>query len=62
MRKKDAIRHFGSSAALARALGISRQSIHDWDDEVPEGRQWQLEVVTNGALMAKRKKPERRVS
>ena len=62
MRIKDAIRHFGSSAALARALGISRQSIHDWDDVVPEGRQWQLEVVTNGALRAKRPKAERRVS
>lgn len=54
MRTKTAIKHFGSAAELARHLGISRQSIHDWGDEVPEGRQYQLEILTNGALRAKR--------
>lgn len=54
MRTKQAIKHFGSAAQLARKLGISRQSINDWGDEVPEGRQYQLEILTNGALRAKR--------
>jgi DNA-binding transcriptional regulator YdaS (Cro superfamily) len=54
MRTKQAIKHFGSAAALARKLGISRQSVHDWGDEVPEGRAYQLEVLTNGALRAPR--------
>lgn len=61
MRKDDAIKYFGNAAALARALGISRQSVHDWDDEVPEGRAYQLEVLTNGALKAPRP-DERRAS
>ena len=54
MRTKDAIKRFGSAAALARALGISRQSINDWGTTVPEGRAYQLEVLTNGALKAPR--------
>jgi DNA-binding transcriptional regulator YdaS (Cro superfamily) len=54
VRTKTAIRKFGSAAALARALGIKRQSVHDWGDEVPEGRAYQLEVLTNGELKAPR--------
>lgn len=54
MRTKDAIEHFGTAAALARALGISRQSVHDWGDIVPEGRAYQIEVLTVGALKAPR--------
>jgi hypothetical protein len=54
MRKRDAIKHFGSAAALAKALGISRQSVHEWPDEVPEGRAYQIEVLTAGALKAPR--------
>jgi transcriptional repressor of cell division inhibition gene dicB len=54
MRKKAVIKKFGSAAALARALGITRQSVHDWPDEIPEGRQYQLEILTNGELKAQR--------
>lgn len=54
MRTKTAIRYFGTAAELARRLGISRQSVHDWQGKVPEGRQYQLEILTNGALRAKR--------
>jgi DNA-binding transcriptional regulator YdaS (Cro superfamily) len=54
MRTEDAIKHFGSAAALARALGISRQSVHDWGACVPEGRAYQIEVLTSGALKAQR--------
>jgi hypothetical protein len=48
----DAIAFFGTKAAIAKALGISKQAINEWDDVVPEGRAYQLEVVTNGALKA----------
>jgi DNA-binding transcriptional regulator YdaS (Cro superfamily) len=54
MRTEDAIQHFGSAAALARTLGISRQSVHDWGDVVPEGRAYQIEILTDGALKAPR--------
>jgi DNA-binding transcriptional regulator YdaS (Cro superfamily) len=54
MRTEEAIKHFGTAAELARQLGISRQSVHDWGDTVPEGRAYQIEVITNGALRAPR--------
>ena len=31
-----------TKAALARALGVSRQNIHAWGDIVPELRRYQL--------------------
>lgn len=61
MRTRQAIKHFGSAAALAKALGITRQSVHEWGSEVPEGRAYQLEVMTDGALTAPRpKQPQER--
>lgn len=54
MRTKAAIKKFGTAANLARALGITRQAITDWGDEVPEGRAYQLEILTNGELKAPR--------
>lgn len=50
MTKDEVIAHFGSVAKLARALEISTQAVYDWGDGVPEGRQWQIQVMTNGAL------------
>lgn len=54
MLTKDAVAHFGSQAALARALGITQPSVAGWGDVVPLGRQYQLEVLTSGALRAAR--------
>lgn len=51
MLKKDAIAHFGTESALAKALGIKPQSIQDWGDEVPVRRQLQLQQITAGALV-----------
>jgi len=50
MRTDTAIQHFGSQAALARALGISQPSVAGWGAKVPWRRQLQLERLTNGAL------------
>lgn len=52
MLKEDAIRHFGSQAALARALGIKQPSINDWGEVVPPLRQLQIEQLTGGRLKA----------
>jgi len=51
MNKSEAVAFFGSQAALAKALGVSRSSVSEWHD-VPVGRQYQLEVMTGGALKA----------
>jgi len=54
MLTKDVVAHFKTKVAVAKALGISKQAINEWGEEVPIGRQYQLEVVTEGVLRADR--------
>lgn len=49
MTKNQAVRYYGSVKQLALALGIRPAAVSQWD-AVPEGRQWQLEVITGGEL------------
>jgi DNA-binding transcriptional regulator YdaS (Cro superfamily) len=51
MKKQDAISHFGSVSALAEALGVSAGAVSQWE-EIPAGRQFQLQVLTAGRLIA----------
>lgn len=60
MKTADAIRYFGTKAALARALGIKPPSIHDWGELVPKGRAYELQDLTNGALQVDRASYEQR--
>lgn len=57
MKTKDAIRFFGTQAELARALGITRQSIKSWGETVPLARQYQIERMTSGKLRAPEVRP-----
>lgn len=52
MRKHDAIAHFGGVTATAKALGISHAAVVKWGDTIPQGRAYQIEVLTGGALKA----------
>lgn len=52
MLKADAVAHFRSQRAIAAALGISEQAVSMWGDVVPEGRAYQLELLTKGKLRA----------
>lgn len=55
MRTKEAIQHYGSVPALAAALGLtSRQAVYYWGEFPPPGRQYQIEILTNGTLRAER--------
>jgi len=45
MKKRDAIAAFGSASDLARALGITRQSVSSWGDDVPELRAYQIREI-----------------
>lgn len=56
MNRADAINHFKGIAPLAKALGITYEAVRQWGEEVPELRQYQLELVTNGQLKADKKK------
>lgn len=50
--KDDAIKHFGTQAAVAEALGIKQSSVAEWGEYPPELRQIQIHRVTLGALKA----------
>jgi DNA-binding transcriptional regulator YdaS (Cro superfamily) len=49
------VKHYGSQAAAARALGIKPPSVAEWKESgIPLPRQAQYEVLTNGVLQAER--------
>jgi len=50
MKKHDAVFHFKSQAALARAAGVSRQAVWDWGEFVPPAIAELLQEITDGAL------------
>lgn len=54
MTKTQAIKHFGSVSALAKALNVTYEAVRQWAD-VPELRQYQIERITNGSLKAEQK-------
>ncbi len=43
--KQEAIQKAGSAAELAKLLGITRQAISLWGDQVPMARVWQLKAL-----------------
>ena len=45
MTKDQAITLAGTSMALATMLGIQRQAVSQWGDEIPQARLWQLKVL-----------------
>jgi len=52
MKKSDAINYYGSAAELAKMLKITESAVSQWGDTIPQGRAYQIEVVTGGALKA----------
>ena len=50
MLRAIAIKHYGSLAAVARALGITRSAVTQWGRIVPEGMAYKLESITKGEL------------
>lgn len=55
MNYADLIAHFGSQSKVARALNVKPPSVHEWKKVgIPQTRQYQIEVVTGGALKADR--------
>lgn len=52
MTTQEAIDYFGGSKQLADALKTWPQTIYQWGDRPPKGRQFELEVITQGKLKA----------
>lgn len=56
MTYDDLLRHFGSQAEAARALDLQPPSVSEWQaTTIPYPRQCQIEVVTGGKLIARKK-------
>ncbi len=55
METKQAIGHFGSIAALAKALNIKPQAVYQWGAFVPRARAFELQIITGGVLRIEEK-------
>ena len=51
MKKADVIKYFGGVKQLCEAMGMTRQALDQWPDVVNKARQWELEVISGGALL-----------
>lgn len=54
MKPNDALHHFGSVSAIASVCGCEQPSVSEWFSrgKIPDGRQYQIQIATNGALKA----------
>ncbi len=65
MKKTEVVTHFGTLQAVADALGITIGAVWQWGEDLPVGRQAEIELITGGALKAdlprrgKYKKPKK---
>lgn len=60
MLTADAVAWFGSAKALAGAFGMTPEAVYQWRERVPDLKQLQIEMYTEGALQAEaRLKPIR---
>lgn len=51
MTKEQAIKYFGTASELAKSIGVTKQAVFHWKT-IPDGRQAQIQIITNGALIA----------
>lgn len=52
MTTEEAAAHYGGVRELALALNLSTAAVYAWGKYPPIGRQFQLEILTKGALKA----------
>lgn len=51
VKTADALAHYDNDAhKVAAALGISRQAVEQWGENVPETSAYKLQVITAGKL------------
>ena len=50
MKTSQALKHYGSKAAIASALGITRQAVHQWPATVPFGYAYVIDALTHGQV------------
>lgn len=52
MNIEDATQFFGNKRKLAAALGVSPSAVTQWCGVIPEGRKYQIQILTGGRLKA----------
>lgn len=52
MKLTEAVEYFGSKTALAKAINVGKSAVTLWGDQIPQGRQYQIEILTKGKLKA----------
>lgn len=54
MTFNEVLERFKTKAEIAKQLGVTYQAVQQWEeaDKVPLGRQFQIELITNGQLKA----------
>lgn len=57
MRTQEAADFFGGRKRLAEALGISPAAVSMWGETIPLTRQYQIQVISKGKLMARERRP-----
>lgn len=50
MLKSTVLAHYGTQAAVAAALDISRAAVNKWGEVVPLEQARSLEIITGGAV------------
>ena len=48
MLTKEVLKHYGSRAAVAKAIGYTRQAMYRWGKIVPEQAAYRIEQDTGG--------------
>ena len=52
MRKADVIAHFGTQTAVAKALGVTKSAVNQWEEDrpIPLERAIKAQAASNGRL------------
>lgn len=52
MKKSQALKHYTTTEALCRALGVAHNTVSTWGEFIPHIHQLRLESITAGYLRA----------
>ena len=58
MKIDDVAAFFGNKQKLADALGIFPSAVTQWGETIPQGRQYQIQVITGGKFKAEQKETQ----
>ena len=50
MLKKTVVKYFGNQLSTAKALGLTRGSVSQWGEVIPEKQALRVEKISNGVL------------